>query len=90
MIILRPIIGDVEINVPIGFVLVDVEAATHVMNVGQIFAAPAILVKMPTVLTLSGRGRGVVIVSVVMVDVINIGNTNNDVSYYIIVTTTAS
>ena len=87
MIILRPIIGDVKINAPIGSVLVDVIAATHVTNVGQIFAAPAISGKMPIVLTLSGRGRCVAIVSVVMVDVINIGNTNNDASYFIIVTT---
>ena len=88
MIILRPIIGDVEINVPIGFVLVDVEAATHVMNVGQIFAAAAIL-GTNIVLTLNtwNAGSCVVIVPVVMVDAIQ--NNNNYVSYYIIVTTTA-
>lgn len=64
-----------------------VKAAAYVMNVMQKFAARAILDKMPIVLTLSGRG--VAVVPIVMVDVIRnvIGNTNNDSSYYIIVTT---
>ena len=93
MVILRPIIGDVEINAPIGFVPVVVEAAAHVTNVRQKFAARAILGKMPIVLTLSSWNAGscVAIVPVVMVNRIRnvIGNNNNDASYYIIVTTSA-
>ena len=77
MVITCPIIGDVKINAPIGFVPVVVKAAAHVTNVRQKVAARAILGKMNIVLTLSGRGVGIAIVPFVMVDVMN------DASYYI-------
>ena len=76
MVIICPIIGDVKINAPIGFVPV-VAAHSHVTNVKKEFAARAILGKMNIVLTLSGRGVGIAIVPFVMVDVMN------DASYYI-------
>jgi len=76
--LLIPIIGDVRIDAPIGFVPVVVEAVAYVMNVKQIFAAPAILGKVHIVLKLSGRGVGVAVVPIVMVDAIVIGNNNND------------
>ena len=73
-----PIIGDVRIDAPIGFVPVVVKAAAHVMNARQKFAARAILGKVHIVLTSSGRGVGVAVVPIAMVDVIVIGNTDND------------
>lgn len=76
--LLIPIIGDVRIDAPIGFVPVVVEAVAYVMNVKQTFAARAILGKVHIVLKLSGRGVGVAVVPIVMVDTIVIGNNNND------------
>ena len=76
--LLIPIIPDVRIDAPIGFVPVVVEAAAYVMTVKQKFAARAILGKVHIVLTSSGRGVGVAVVPIAMVDVIVIGNTDND------------
>ena len=76
--LLIPIIGDVRKDAPIGFVPVVVEAAAYVMNVKLKFAARAILGMVHIALTSSGRGVGLAVVPIVAVDVIVIGNTNND------------
>ena len=76
--LLIPIIGDVRVDAPIGFVPVVVEAVAYVMNVKQTSAARVILGKVHIVLTSSGRGIGLAVVPIAMLAVIVIGNTDND------------